>query len=62
MKIQFTVSTDNILAFADVLSENEIKGELAGRTEEDCLLIDVFCSSEDNETIEELDELAESDD
>jgi len=61
MKIQFTVSTDNILAFAEVLSEGEIKNEIIGKTEDDCLMIDVFCSSEDKELIEELDELAESD-
>lgn len=62
MKIQFTVNPDNILDFAEILSENDLKNEITGKTEDDCLTIEVCCSTDDKEVLDELDELSESDD
>jgi len=60
MKIQFTVSTDNIIDFAEVLSENEMNNKIIGSDDDGCLLIDVFYSRENRECIETLEELSES--
>lgn len=62
MKIQFTVSTDNIVEFASVLSENEMNNKIVGCDDNECLLIDVFYSRENRDCIEELEELSEFDD
>jgi len=61
MKIQFVVSTDNIVDFAEILSDNEMKNEIKGSDEDGCLLIDVYYSRENRDCLEDLEELAETD-
>jgi len=60
MTIQFKVNTDNIIEFAEILNENGIKNEISG-TEDDCLFLNVICSRENSHCLEELEELAETD-
>jgi hypothetical protein len=61
MKIQFTVAKDNITDFAEVLTENDMKNEIIGTTDEGNLLINVFCNSDSSEALESLAELSEDD-
>lgn len=60
MKIQFTVNTDNIAAFADILNENELSNKIAGSTEEGQILIDVDYNKNNRDAIEELEDLTEA--
>ncbi|MFH2143308.1 MAG: hypothetical protein ABIJ97_12850 [Bacteroidota bacterium] len=62
MKIQFCVDPENIIAFADILAGDELKNEIVGTTEDDQLLIDVYYSRDKQDALENLEELAESDD
>jgi len=62
MKVQFEVDPDNIVAFADILEEEELRNEIVGSTEENLLLIDVYYSKDKQEALESLEDLAESDD
>ena len=62
MKIQFTVNTDNIAAFADILNENELSNKIAGSTEDGHILIDVDYNKNNRDAIEELEDLTEADD
>jgi len=61
MKIQFNVNIDSILAFAEVLSDGEVKNEIKGTHGDDCIIIDVLVSREDRDLIEQLEDLSESD-
>ena len=62
MKIQFTVDPDNIVAFAEILYNEDLKNEITGTTEDDCLLIDVHYNRDKRDAIESLEELSESED
>ena len=62
MKIEFTVHTDNIIEFAEILGAHELENEITGTTEDNELLIDVHYNKNDRCAIEELEELAVSDD
>jgi hypothetical protein len=62
MKIQFTVDTDNIVEFAEILNANEMENKIAGTTEDNQLLIDVLYNKSNRDVVEELEELAVSDD
>jgi hypothetical protein len=62
MKIQFTVDTDNIVEFAEILNANEMENSIAGTTEDDQLLIEVHYNKSNRNAIEELEELAVNDD
>jgi len=61
MKTEFTVSTDNVLDFAQVLSENDLTNQISGYTEEGDLLIEVTYTRDQRDVIDSLEELAESD-
>ncbi|MCX6257854.1 MAG: hypothetical protein NTW49_08175 [Bacteroidia bacterium] len=61
MKIQFEICTDNIVEFAELLSENDMDNQIAGSTEEGNLLVNVICSRGDRDVLDQLEELAESD-
>ncbi|MEI6765624.1 MAG: hypothetical protein WCM76_08280 [Bacteroidota bacterium] len=62
MKIEFTVHTDNIVEFAEILNAHDLENEITGATIEGELLIDVHYNKNDRGAIEELEELAVSDD
>jgi hypothetical protein len=62
MKIEFIVETTNIVTFAEILDANEMENRITGATEEGNLLIDVFYNKNNRDAIEELEELALSDD
>ncbi len=59
MKITFTVSSQNMVEFANILEENELKNEIVGSIEDDSILIDVYYNSDQNDCLEELEALAE---
>ena len=61
MKIQFTISPENISDFAGVLSENEMNNKIAGNTKDGNVLIAVFPSRDNRDSLEDLEELAETD-
>ena len=61
MKVQFTVSTENVVEFADVLEENELNNSIAGSTQDGNLLIDVQFTSETRDLLDTLADLSESD-
>ena len=62
MKIQFTVDPENIVAFAEILADDELKNEIVGTTEDEQLLIDVYYSRDKRDALESLEDLAENDD
>jgi hypothetical protein len=62
MKIEFEIDTDNIVAFADILSDNDIKNRITGTTEEGNLLVDVNLDKDNRELLEELEDLSENED
>ena len=59
MKITFTVSSENMVEFANILEENEVKNEIVGSVDDDSILIDVYYNSDQHECLEELEALAE---
>jgi hypothetical protein len=61
MKIEFSVHQDNITEFAEILEANELDNTITGVNEEGLLVIDVHYSKADRDAIEELEEIAESD-
>jgi hypothetical protein len=62
MKIEFIVDTNNIVMFAEILDANEMENRITGATEEGNLLIDVYYNKNNRSAIEELEEIAVSDD
>jgi hypothetical protein len=62
MKIEFTVHVENILEFAEVLGVNEMENKIKGITLDEELIIDVTYNKSDRDIIEELENLAVSDD
>ena len=62
MKIEFIVDTNNIVMFAEILDANEMENRITGSTEEGNLLIDVYYNKNNRSAIEELEEIAVSDD
>ena len=62
MKIEFTVHPDNIVEFAEILETHELENEITGTTQDNEILIDVHYNKNDRSAIEELEELAVSDD
>lgn len=47
MKVQFKISTDHIIEFADIPGERDIDNQITGSTEERNLLINVAYSRDD---------------
>lgn len=59
MKIQFTVSSTNIVGFAEILEDNEVKNEIIGTDENDDLVIDVYYTRENRDCLVELEAFGE---
>ena len=60
MQITFTITTDNILDFSELLGEHDLENTITGTTEDGDILIDVFYSRENRDAIEDLERLAEN--
>jgi hypothetical protein len=60
MKIVFTVSTDNVTEFSELLSEHDLENTITGTTEDGDIMIDVFYSRENRDAIVDLERLAEN--
>lgn len=61
MKTEFTVHQDNITAFAEILEANELDNSITGVNEDGLLIIDVHYSKAERDAIEELEDIADSD-
>lgn len=61
MKIQFEVSPDNVIEFAEALTENDMENRIIGTSEDDNLLIDVHYTKADRDVISQLEDLSETD-
>ena len=61
MKTEFTVNQDNIVAFAEIIEAYELENSITGVDGEGSLLIDVYYSKAERDAIEELEDIADSD-
>ena len=61
MKVQFAVSPDNVIEFAEALSENDMENRISGTNDDGNLLIDVHYIKADRDVISQLEDLAEAD-
>lgn len=62
MKIIFSVQTDNIFEFAEILEANELSNKIIGTSDDDILQIEVQYNKVDRRAIEELEDLAVTED
>lgn len=62
MKIQFTVDPDNIVAFAEILCDEDLKNEITGTTDEGYVIVDVNYSKDKQDALESLEALSENED
>jgi len=60
MKIEFNVAPENIIAFAEELSENEMENQIEG-TDNGNLLVSVHYTRNDRDVIQQLEDLSEPD-
>lgn len=61
MKSKFLVDPENILEFAEILTENSLDNEITDITEDDCLEISVQFNRDNRHLIDDLLELSEAD-
>jgi len=60
MRIKFCVSPQEIVEFAEVLTDNNLSSEISGTSEDGNLYIEVQLGRGDQEIIQELEELSVS--
>jgi len=56
------VSSANIVGFAEILVDNEMRNEIVGSNDDDCVIIDVCYSRENRGCLEELEAFGEIED
>lgn len=57
MTTEFTVPTDSIVEFSDILAENELTNEIIGTTEDNEIIVQVEFNKSDFDAVEQLEEL-----
>ena len=57
MRTEFTVPTDSIVEFSDILAENELTNEILGTTEDNEIIVQVEFNKSDFDAVEQLEEL-----
>lgn len=62
MKTIFEVNNENILEFAEVLTENDLQNRIIGLSGEEDILIEVTHTRHDRECMDDLIDLAHSED
>ncbi len=60
MKTEFTISTDSIIEFAAILTENELENEIIGTTDDNELIVAVHFEKSEFDAVVQLEELVES--
>ena len=61
MHIAFNVDNNNVIDFAEILIDNDMRNEIIGITDDGLLTIDVIYNRSNQEALEDLEELSEED-